>query len=129
VRSMGLVKRLEMSEYAAVHKGSLKLKNVSDLVIKKKKKKSKKKELQKRKMENVTSMTTNDNTRDDEKHRVDVDSRTRSEIAFEKARQNRTIEEMMKKPIKTHKERIMEFNEHLDNLSEHYDIPKVSWTK
>lgn len=22
-----------------------------------------------------------------------------------------------------------EFNNHLDSLSEHYDIPKVSWTK
>jgi len=118
-----------MSEYTAVQKGSLKLKNVSDIVIKKKKKKSKKKELQKRMLENVTSMTTNDSSQDDEKNRLDVDSRTRSEIAFEKARQKRTIEEMMKKPIKTHKERIMEFNEHLDNLSEHYDIPKVSWTK
>jgi len=119
-----------MSEYTAIHKGSLKLKNVSDLTIKKKKKKSKKKELQKRMMEGVTSAPVSDVTQDvEEKHRASVDSRTRSEIAFEKARQKRTIEEMMKKPIKTHKERIMEFNEHLDNLSEHYDIPKVSWTK
>jgi len=60
---------------------------------------------------------------------VEVDARTSSEIAFERAKERRTLDEMMKKPIKTHKERIMEFNEHLDKLSEHYDIPKVSWTK
>ena len=24
---------------------------------------------------------------------------------------------------------MQEFNSHLDQLSEHYDIPKVSWTK
>jgi len=25
--------------------------------------------------------------------------------------------------------RVEEFNKHLDNLTEHFDIPKVSWTK
>lgn len=24
---------------------------------------------------------------------------------------------------------LQDFNRHLDNLTEHYDIPKVSWTK
>jgi len=57
------------------------------------------------------------------------ESRTNTEIAFERAKQKRIMDEMIKKPSKTHKERIMEFNQHLDNLSEHYDIPKVSWTK
>jgi protein FAM32A len=119
-----------MSAYSGVQKGSLKLKNVSDVAIKKKKsKKSKEKELQKRMMENVTSMKANDKPDEDERQSVDVDSRTSAEIAFERAKEKRTLDDMMKKPIKTHKERIMEFNEHLDNLSEHYDIPKVSWTK
>lgn len=29
----------------------------------------------------------------------------------------------------THKERVEKFNQHLDGLTEHFDIPKVSWTK
>ena len=29
----------------------------------------------------------------------------------------------------THKQRVEEFNRHLDSLTEHFDIPKVSWTK
>jgi len=33
------------------------------------------------------------------------------------------------KGVKSHKQRVEEFNNHLDSLSEHYDIPKVSWTK
>lgn len=33
------------------------------------------------------------------------------------------------KASKTHKQRVEEFNRHLDSLTEHFDIPKVSWTK
>lgn len=36
---------------------------------------------------------------------------------------------VMEKAGMTHKQRVEKFNEHLDNLTEHFDIPKVSWTK
>lgn len=36
---------------------------------------------------------------------------------------------VMEKASKTHKMRVEEFNKQLDNLTEHFDIPKVSWTK
>lgn len=36
------------------------------------------------------------------------------------------LEKAAKAATKTHKERVAEFNEKLENLSEHYDIPKVS---
>ncbi|KAJ7308265.1 hypothetical protein JRQ81_008792 [Phrynocephalus forsythii] len=39
------------------------------------------------------------------------------------------IERILKKASKTHKQRVEDFNRHLDTLTEHYDIPKVSWTK
>jgi len=127
-----------MSAYTTVQKGPLKLKKVVDPGIKKKKK-SKEKDMRKRMMEQFESGATgSDNSQDGETSRQrtkadgrqqECDSRTPAEIAFDRARQQRVLDEMMKKPIKTHKERIMEFNEHLDNLSEHYDIPKVSWTK
>lgn len=36
------------------------------------------------------------------------------------------LEKAAKAAAKTHKERVAEFNEKLENLSEHYDIPRVS---
>lgn len=36
---------------------------------------------------------------------------------------------IMEKAATTHKQRVEKFNEHLDSLTEHFDIPKVSWTK
>lgn len=36
---------------------------------------------------------------------------------------------IMEKATLTHKQRVEKFNEHLDSLTEHFDIPKVSWTK
>jgi len=121
-----------MSAYETVQKGSLKLKNVPEhLTIKKKKKRSKEKELKKslEKVKSIKTTESSESVAESSRRRVEVDSRTSAEIAFERAKQKRTIDEMMKKPVKTHKERIMEFNQNLDNLSEHYDIPKVSWTK
>lgn len=54
---------------------------------------------------------------------------TKAEEAF-RAKQDKIAEErILKKASKSHKQRVEEFNKHLDSLSEHYDIPKVSWTK
>ena len=39
------------------------------------------------------------------------------------------LERIKKKAVKSHKEKVQEHNQYLDGLSEHYDIPKVSWTK
>jgi len=120
------------SDYSHVHKGSLKLKHVPDsITIKKKKKKSKEKELKKalEKVKSIKTTESNELMEETSKRHVEVDTRTGAELAFARAKQKRVVDEMIKKPIKTHKERIMEFNQHLDNLSEHYDIPKVSWTK
>nr|CAD7408876.1 unnamed protein product [Timema cristinae] len=38
-------------------------------------------------------------------------------------------ERINQKASMTHKQRVEEFNRHLDSLTEHFDIPKVSWTK
>lgn len=54
---------------------------------------------------------------------------TKAELAF-KSKQDKIAESrILKKATTTHKQRVEEFNKHLDSLSEHYDIPKVSWTK
>lgn len=60
---------------------------------------------------------------------VIITKTTKAEAAF-LARQAEVAEKrILKKASKTHKQRVEEFNKHLDSLSEHYDIPKVSWTK
>lgn len=35
------------------------------------------------------------------------------------------LDKAAKQALKSHKERVAEFNEKLENMSEHYDIPKV----
>uniref|UniRef100_A0A8C4QK36 Family with sequence similarity 32 member A n=1 Tax=Eptatretus burgeri TaxID=7764 RepID=A0A8C4QK36_EPTBU len=39
------------------------------------------------------------------------------------------MQRVLKKASRSHKKRVEDFNRHLDTLTEHYDIPKVSWTK
>ena len=58
-----------------------------------------------------------------------LDKRTPAQEAFEKVQEKRHMERILKKASKTHKQRVEDFNRHLDTLTEHYDIPKVSWTK
>lgn len=54
---------------------------------------------------------------------------TKAEEAFRSKQEKIAESRILKKASKTHKQRVEEFNKHLDSLSEHYDIPKVSWTK
>ncbi len=56
-------------------------------------------------------------------------SKTKAELTFLKRRQERDAERVRKKATLTHKEKVNKFNTYLSTLSEHYDIPKVSWTK
>ncbi|KAH7636195.1 protein fam32a-like protein [Dermatophagoides farinae] len=54
---------------------------------------------------------------------------TEAQKKFLAQQEKRQLARVMAKASKTHKQRVEEFNSHLENLSEHYDIPKVSWTK
>ena len=108
-----------MADYQIIQKGPLKLKGVLDAgIVKKKKKKSKEKEvlIKKELLENKP-------------HKGPTDKRTKAEIQFENAKEERAAIEILKKASKSHKDRIMEFNEKLEQLTEHDDIQKVSWTK
>ncbi|KAH3733691.1 protein FAM32A-like [Dreissena polymorpha] len=114
-----------MSEYDNVCRGSLKLKRVSDHKIKKKKKrKDKDKELDKY----LQSLAETPGTSEQQPAQR-ADTRTKAEIAFEKRKEKKMAQQILERATKSHKERIVEFNQHLDNLTEHFDIPKVSWTK
>ncbi|XP_063684466.1 protein FAM32A-like [Bolinopsis microptera] len=108
--------------------GKLKFKGVKDGKVKKKKKRKLnedaiKLEIKTESEENGTSTPTSDIV---SKPRS---SKTKAEIAFLKTQQKREGEKILNKAQTSHKERVEQFNEHLDNLIEHFDIPKVSWTK
>lgn len=108
--------------YEQVQKGPLKLKGVAELGVTKRKKK---KDKDKAKM--LEAMGTSKKS-EEEKRRC-LDKRTPAQAAFEKMQEKRQMERILKKASKTHKQRVEDFNRHLDTLTEHYDIPKVSWTK
>ncbi|XP_028672345.1 protein FAM32A-like [Erpetoichthys calabaricus] len=112
-----------MAEYSNVQKGALKMKGAGDLSLGKKKK-NKKKESKK----HLEQIMTNPN-KEEETKKTYMSKRTPAQIAFDKMQEKRQMERILNKASKTHKRRVEEFNRHLDTLTEHYDIPKVSWTK
>ncbi|XP_069784591.1 protein FAM32A-like [Narcine bancroftii] len=114
-----------MAEYESVNRGALQLKGVAEIGVKKKKKKNKE---TKKMLEQITSNQQHLEDRGENK-RATTDKRTLAQKAFDKMQEKRQIERILKKASKTHKQSVEEFNRHLDTLTEHYDIPKVSWTK
>ncbi|KAM4547676.1 protein FAM32A-like [Odontesthes bonariensis] len=113
-----------MSEYAPSQKSVLKLKGIGEISAGKKKKKKDKDS--KHRLEQVV---TNQNDEEVKTNKAYVDKRTPAQHAFDKTQEKRQMERILKKASKTHKHRVEDFNRHLDALTEHYDIPKVSWTK
>ncbi|XP_005190370.1 protein FAM32A [Musca domestica] len=105
--------------YSCVAKGKLKLKNDAG-VKKKKKKKSKDKEKEREDLQQALSS---------ERSSSNSISLTKAEIAFKQQQEKMRNKRILEKATTTHKERVEKFNEHLDTLTEHFDIPKVSWTK
>ena len=103
--------------------GPLKLKGVPELEVTKRKKKKKDKD----KAKLLEAMGTS--KKNEEEKRRGLDKRTLAQAAFEKMQEKRQMERILKKASKTHKQRVEDFNRHLDTLTEHCDIPKVSWTK
>ena len=55
--------------------------------------------------------------------------KTPVEIAWLKKKREKEMDKIKKKAELNHMQKVMKFNEGLNKLSEHYDIPKVSWTK
>ncbi|KAG5880922.1 hypothetical protein JTB14_035143 [Gonioctena quinquepunctata] len=109
--------------YASVAKGKLKLK--SDISIKKKKKKKDKKLLEQ--VARTIETETHEFQESDEPK--SKQNKTKAELAFIKQQEKMKTKLILEKASQTHKERVEKFNQHLDSLTEHFDIPKVSWTK
>lgn len=129
--------------YASVVPGRLKLKSASgcsDDRDSKKRKRSKK--AKKRERESAAASGTSERsmrhgaqeelqaaqTSRDE-HAASVQHVTKAELAFRKMQERMQEKRIMEKASQTHKQRVEKFNQALDNLTEFYDIPKVSWTK
>jgi protein FAM32A len=50
---------------------------------------------------------------------------TAAEMRHIQVKAQRTIEKIEKGEIKSHRDRVKDFNDYLGNLTEHYDLPKV----
>jgi len=129
---------VKMSEYSFATKSSLKLKGVDNPEIKKKKKKKKDKERKEKEMEAVKERLEQEaaggsgTSKEDDMNGEDFGfykKKTKNEIAFLKKKEERDIDRIKKKADMNHRSKVEKFNQYLNGLSEHYDIPKVSWTK
>ncbi|XP_048355010.1 protein FAM32A [Sphaerodactylus townsendi] len=115
-----------MAEYEAeLQTGPLRLKSRAGVAAPGKRKKKKDKD----KSKIVDQIVSSKNQEEEEEKKRTLDKRTPAQLAYEKMQEKRQMERILKKASKTHKQRVEDFNRHLDTLTEHYDIPKVSWTK
>ncbi|CAO3668517.1 unnamed protein product [Umbelopsis ramanniana] len=108
-----------MSAYDHVASGSLKLKGSGGGVINSciEKEKSKKSKLQ----DATRHVAANEKKRSTY---VAIE-KTPAELKFEETQRRRQEEKIRRSAEKSHKEKVAEFNDKLEQLSEHYDIPKV----
>ncbi|XP_065200849.1 protein FAM32A [Planococcus citri] len=109
-----------MSDYDKCTKGALKLKIGVDMKKKKKNKEKKKKILEQ------IPQTSAEAKQIPEKSEIKL---TKAEIAFNKQKEEVLKKRILEQASMTHKQKVEVFNRHLDSLTEHFDIPKVSWTK
>ena len=112
------IETITTDDYETVQGGALKLKGVSDTSGKKKKKKHK----EKKKVKVLKDLIAED--MEEVEMTVTRPSKTKAEKeAFERRKRKK------QQDTKSHKEKIMNLNYQLDNLTEHFDTPNVSWTK
>ncbi|KAL1453195.1 hypothetical protein WDU94_007360 [Cyamophila willieti] len=109
----------------SVCKSKLKLKK-DPLASKKKKKKDKEEKSLKEKLNNSADTSSQSLGPSSTNNPLQL---TKAQIAFQKQQEKIEKERILQKAAMTHKQQVERFNRHLDNLTEHFDIPKVSWTK
>ncbi|KAI8840495.1 hypothetical protein BJ741DRAFT_597490 [Chytriomyces cf. hyalinus JEL632] len=108
--------------------GGLKLKGVaggSGITKKKKKKDKKEKESVEVQREEAANTQSSSASVADDKPSQTGRNLTDAEKRFEETRRKRQEEKAAKLAQKSHKERVAEFNQYLESLSEHHDIPRV----
>ncbi|GAA5904684.1 hypothetical protein JCM6882_008346 [Rhodosporidiobolus microsporus] len=120
------------NDYKLASKGGLKLKGSSGGAVDPTKKKKKKSSSSKKAREGDESAGAASGSGREESpvtggsssSRV-ADGKTDAQRRFEEVQRKRLLDKAAKAAVKSHKDRVAEFNEKLENLSEHYDIPKV----
>ncbi|XP_052867796.1 protein FAM32A [Anopheles cruzii] len=115
-------------EYQHVNKSKLKLRVESD-IKKKHSKKSKKKSKDKINMQVVQEARKSEEVPRQTSNQPYARVLTKAEESFKKMQEKKEHKRIVEKAQMTHKQRVEQFNQHLDSLTEHFDIPKVSWTK
>ncbi|XP_036249306.1 protein FAM32A-like [Molothrus ater] len=120
-----------LAGYEAVHCAPLQLKgSARALGAGERKKKKKKKAKDKAQiLEQIVSSKKQQQKEEEERSSTGWTGGPLAQAAFEKMQEKQQMERILKKASKTHKQRVEEFNRHLDTLTEHHDIPKGSWTK
>ncbi|GAA5955478.1 hypothetical protein JCM8115_006766 [Rhodotorula mucilaginosa] len=119
------------SDYQHRPGGSLKLKGGGAEAKKKKKKKSKSSTSQKLREEETAAAASGSGSDREVASSASASGstanpyKTEAERRFEEVQRKRLLDKAAKQALKSHKERVAEFNEKLENMSEHYDIPKV----
>jgi protein FAM32A len=123
--------------YSNVNLGKLKLKGKA-LPTKDKKKKRKRRDRKEEEISVASIPTSSSKTEDYEDTYPDIptleeegvrkleDTMTEAEKKFEEAQQKRERKRIATMASRSHREKIDDFNKHLDSLSQHFDIPKVS---
>uniref|UniRef100_A0A182IXT5 Protein FAM32A n=1 Tax=Anopheles atroparvus TaxID=41427 RepID=A0A182IXT5_ANOAO len=116
------------NEYQHVSKSKLMLKNESEIKTKRSKKHKKK---DKEKLIRAVMEEPPRTEKDQQAQASTGKTRvlTKAEESFKKMQEKMQNKRIVQKAQMTHKQRVEQFNQHLDSLTEHFDIPKVSWTK
>lgn len=105
-----------MSEYDDIVKEKLKFKSDSN----------KKKKINNSKKRNIGQILSNIPLEKKEKHTALL---TKAELTFQKMQEKVQKTQILQRASLSHKQRVEAFNRHLESLTEHFDISKVSWTK
>ncbi|CAG8488930.1 19198_t:CDS:2 [Rhizophagus irregularis] len=73
----------------------------------------------------ITNKIKNDDSASSEKiNPIRVVTKTEAELKFEEIQRKRLDEKVEKAARRSHKERVAELNRKLEEMTEHYDIPK-----
>ncbi|XP_074598055.1 protein FAM32A-like [Brevipalpus obovatus] len=120
-----------MSDYSIASRAPLKLKGIPM------KKKKKKKIVEEPLVDKLKKGVNKSDDATDQKSDVPMVSLpedndlpyTKAQLSFFKMQEKIQAERAMQKASKSHRQRVEDFNRKLDEMTEHYDIPKVSWTK
>uniref|UniRef100_A0A1A9Z8K2 Protein FAM32A n=1 Tax=Glossina pallidipes TaxID=7398 RepID=A0A1A9Z8K2_GLOPL len=116
-------------EYDGATKSKLKLKNDCGIKKKKRKNKDKNKHKQKEALQQNAEVDKCQRNFIIKHESTEQRTFTKAELAFKQQQEKIRNKRILEKATTTHKQRVEKFNEHLDTLTEHFDIPKVSWTK